>query len=56
MSARNIALAVGAAAAIGALVTAPLWLPRLFGQTPKRCRCGAEIGPSGIAPYCTCEY
>jgi len=51
-----LAVGIGAAVVVAiAAVTAPLWVPRLFGETPKRCRCGAEISPSGVATYCQCD-
>jgi hypothetical protein len=53
---KDIAKAVGIGGLIVAIITAPIWLPRLLGLKPKRCKCGAKIGPEGIAPYCTCEY
>lgn len=39
-----------------AVVTAPIWLPELFGTKPQHCECGVKIGPSGTIPGCKCYY
>lgn len=36
--------------AFAAIVTAPIWVPALFGQQPKECLC--SLDPA----QCTCHY
>ena len=41
---------------LGAIVTAPIWVPEMLGIETANCECGARFTPSGVSPYCKCYY
>ena len=56
MSSGNATVAIGVGILLILIITAPIWLPLLFGGRSKRCECGARMTLTGINPYCICRY
>lgn len=56
MVTKKTAYAVGGWLVLLGVVTAPIWIPKLFGEKPRKCKCGIQLKPNEIHPYCKCNY